>query len=526
MQDKSKLLLILHAHLPFVRHPEFDSFLEENWLFEAITECYIPLLSMLEKLHAEKINAKITFTLTPTLCAMLTDKLLNERFLKRLNNLLELAEKELERTKECPEFSSTAKHYHTRLNQIKELYQNIYQGNILERFRLLENSGVIEIMACAATHALLPLMQDTAAIKAQIDTGITEYKRHFNKAPSGFWLPECAYTSEIEKLVKDAGCKYTILDSHGIIYGTPRPQYAVYAPIETPSGLKAFARDPESSKQVWCAQSGYPGEAVYREFYRDLGWDAQMEYIQPHLVSNDLRHDTGFKYHRITGEVPLEQKEVYNPEAAQKQASEHARHFIESRIEQAQTLSKKTGKPPVIVAPYDAELFGHWWYEGPIFLEEVIRIAADTGLELATPSEISDSTRNFQPQTPSTSSWGNKGYFETWLNGTNDWILPLLEQASKEMHELVQNHPKPNDLEERALSQAMRELLLAQSSDWQFILTTGTMTDYAKNRVLTHLEHFAALDKMLSEKTLDEAFITDLESRNNLFPKVDYTIFI
>lgn len=526
MSDKPALSLILHAHLPFVRHPEFDAFLEENWLFEAITESYLPLLHMLRRLETAHIPGSIAFTLTPTLCAMLSDEVLRTRYRRRLEGLCELADKEVARTRNhAPEFYDAALHYQQRFSDMRHFFTDDLQEDITGEFLRLARTGRVEIFGCAATHALLPLLESPHSMTAQIIVGIESHIRFFKDRPAGFWIPECAYSPQVNDLLAAHGIRYFITDAHAVLHGVPRPQFGVYAPVRTPAGTVAFPRDPESSRQVWSADCGYPGDGAYREFYRDLGWDAPLDYVQGYLVSHDLRHDLGLKYHRITGRVDLAEKQPYSPLAGKQRTQEHARHFVQARLTHAQELSRKTGRQPLFVAPYDAELFGHWWYEGPDFIEAVFREAAANGLELLTPGQYLQEASALQPQTPCVSSWGYNGYFENWLNGSNDWIYPSLHQAGQDMLQLTQTHRQADDLLRRALNQAARELLLAQSSDWAFILSTNTMADYARRRVTGHLEHFQALKGMIDAGTIDIDYLTRLEKRNNLFPDIDYRVY-
>src|SRR4051812_1448776 len=329
--EKGYLAIVLHAHLPFVRHPEYDDFLEEDWLFEAITETYLPLIDMMSRLVTEKINFRMTMSLTPPLCAMLADPLLQSRYRRYLGKLIELADKEVHRTKDQLAFQDAARMYQQKLTRCRQIYEDWYRGNLLQAFRQLQNQGVLEIITCAATHGYLPLMAHRQAARAQIRLAADDYQRHFGRRPRGIWLPECAYNPGDDILLKEAGIRYFFVDAHGLLYGTPRPRYGVYAPAYCPSGVAAFARDMESAHQVWSSDIGYPGDPVYREFYRDLGYDLDYDYIKPYLHSDGVRRNTGLKYFRITGRVPLNQKQPYNPAAAREMAAQHAGNFLFNR---------------------------------------------------------------------------------------------------------------------------------------------------------------------------------------------------
>src|SRR5687768_11368704 len=364
--------LILHAHLPFVRHPEYPTFLEEDWLYEAITEVYLPLIFIFQNLHEAGAAPRLAMNVSPPLCEMLADKLIEERYTAHLERLLELAEKEVARTeREAREFVPVTRMYVDNLSASLHLWNDRYSRNLVNAFRELQDEGVLEIITCGATHGFLPLISTHESRRAQIQIAVANYKKHFGRQPRGIWLPECAYERGIEDLLKDAGIEYFISDTHAILYGDPRPRYGVHAPVACPNGTAVFARDVETSQQVWSAESGYPGNDLYREFYRDIGWDAPLDYLLPHLHADGARRHLGLKYHRITGRgVPQQNKQPYIPELAREKVAEDASHFISERIKQARTLMETfNGRPPLVVSPYDAELYGHWWSEGPQFID-------------------------------------------------------------------------------------------------------------------------------------------------------------
>ncbi|MCK8817196.1 DUF1957 domain-containing protein [Natroniella sulfidigena] len=525
MKKNGLLSIILHAHLPYVRHPEDKHVLEEEWLHEAITETYIPLIKVFSNLIKDGVNFNLTLSLSPTLISMLTDDLLQKRYLDYLDNLIELSNKELERTKNDPEFHHLAHMYQQNFLDAKRIFQ-AYDGNLVTAFKNFQDLGVLEIITCSATHGYLPLMKlYPEAVRAQIKLGIKTYQQHFDCQPAGIWIPECGYYPGQDQFLWDEGLRYFFTDSHGILNSNPKPHYANFAPIYCPSGVAAFGRDLESSKQVWSATEGYPGDHDYREFYRDIGYDLDYDYIKPHLHPEGFRKQTGIKYYRITGEGS--HKQVYKPRWAKEKAAIHAGNFLFNRQVQAEYLNQQMDRTPIIISPYDAELFGHWWYEGPTWLEFLIRkIAYDQEeIKLITPSQYLDRYPINQVATPSQSSWGAEGYNQVWLNRTNDWIYPKLHRITEQMINLANRVTNPEQLEKRALNQLARELLLAQSSDWAFILKTDTMTEYANRRLNQHFKNFEKLYKQIQQNKIDQNYLNQLESKNNLFSKLDYQIY-
>jgi 1,4-alpha-glucan branching enzyme len=520
------LALVLHAHLPYVRHPEHEHFLEEDWLYEAITETYLPLLMMLDRLADEGVPCRLTLTLTPTLVSSLQDPLLVARYARRLDSLCELGEREMERTANDATFRPLAAYYRDRFFAARVAFHDRYHRDLVGAFRRLQDAGLIEIITCGATHGFLPLMQlHPEAVRAQISVAADHYRRSFGRDPVGIWLPECGYFPGVETFLAEEGIRYFFVDTHGVADAVPRPRFGCYAPILTPSGVAAFARDPESSAQVWSAEQGYPGDPIYREFYRDIGWDLDWHYVRSYIQATGERKNVGFKYYRITGKTV--HKEPYDPWAARERAASHAANFMFNRERQIEHLRGEMHRPPVVVSPYDAELFGHWWFEGPEFLDFLIRKSAydQKVYRLATPSDFMREVSVHQLAIPPLSSWGAGGYAEVWLNGKNDWIYPHLNKAAERMIGLARDYGDASGLAERALDQAARELLLAQSSDWAFIMHTGTMVDYAVRRTKEHLLRHARLHDQIRGGRIDEGWLRFLEGRDNLFPDIDYRIY-
>lgn len=527
--EKGYLALVLHAHLPYVRHPEYENFLEENWLYEAITETYVPLIEVFEGLVRDGVDFKITMSISPTLAAMLTDPLLQQRYVWHIEKLIELSEKEVHRTRQQPEINRTSVMYRDKFRSARHTFVDKYGMNLLWAFKGFQDIGNLEIVTCGATHGFLPLMENVPkAARAQIIIAAEEYKRNFGKAPRGIWLPECGYFPGVDEYIKEAGIGYFFTDTHGILHASPKPKYGVFAPILCKSGIAAFGRDQESSKQVWSSEEGYPGDYYYREFYRDIGFDLDMDYISPYIHDNGIRINTGIKYYRITGEG-FGHKEPYDHRRAMEKAAEHAGNFMFNREKQAEYLyDAMGGRRPVIVSPYDAELFGHWWYEGPDFINYLARkIYRDQKtIKMITPSEYFDIYPVNQVSTPSLSSWGHKGYSEVWLEGSNDWIYRHLHKAAERMIELAGRFPDAEGLLKRALNQAARELLLLQSSDWAFIMKTGTMVEYAVKRTKSHIYRFNRLYEEIMESRIDEGYLKELELKDNIFPEIDYRVYI
>ena len=522
--EKGFLSIVLHAHLPYVRHPEHPSFFEENWLFEAMTECYIPLIDVLDRLQQDNIDYRLTLSLSPPLITMLRDELLQSRYLKHLTHLIELSEKEVVRTNIFPQYQNLARFYQGFFLNTLKTY-NAYEGDLLTAFIKHQATGKLELITSAATHGFLPLLSiSETAVRNQINTGVNTFKAAIGFAPRGLWLPECGYYPGLEAQLNNSGIQYFFVDTHSIMNASQPAQYGVYAPLDCGNGVAAFARDPESSQQVWSSKLGYPGDFDYREYYRDIGFDLDLDYIAPYILDGTIRTHTGIKYYRVTGEN--KPKEIYNPNNALAKAELHAQDFIHKRQQQINSLSAGMDRPPHIVAPYDAELFGHWWFEGPHWLETVLRLAsqANSGVQTIHCSDYLTQQPTLQVATPSASTWGDQGYSSYWINEANDWIYPYLHKASSQLEDFVAGLEgiTMNALQERALNQAVRSILLAQASDWPFIMKSGTTIDYANKRLTDHLARFNYLYDSVMKGKIDERYLTALEIMDPIFPEINF----
>ncbi len=511
---KGELALVLHAHLPYVRSKGTGS-LEEDWFFQALMECYLPLLQSIEKAASSKNQQpKITIGLSPTLLALLEDIDLKEQFPEWLTIRLELL-KSVSKSEE-----EAAEHLSKTIKKQLAYWEQI-NGDVIKRFAVLQAIEVIDVITCAATHGYLPLLRENPeSINGQLKTAVREHIRLFNVQPLGIWLPECAYYEGLDLLMVKAGLRYAVLDGHGLLHASPRPRYGLYAPICTKNGVAFFGRDSDSTLPVWSAKDGYPGDPVYREFHRDLGWDIPQE--QLNTIGIQDSRPLGLKLYKVTSQrVPLDKKETYEPKLALKKIKQHAKDFLKSRKTQLEELDSKMTIKPLLVAPFDAELFGHWWFEGPVFLEELFRQAKSEEIKFTRLVDVLSRKPKLQLCAPCPSSWGKGGYHDYWLNETNSWVVPEWNKASKA---LIDKSTKKlsNEIDLRILKQAARELLLAQSSDWSFILRAGTTTTLAKERINLHLKRFWRLINALDgQEKISPMFLQTLEEEDSLFPLID-----
>lgn len=524
--SKGKILMVLHSHLPYVRHPDYEEFMEERWLFEAITETYVPLVRMFKKLEKKGIDFKLVMSFSPTLIEMLNSIDLQEKYIRYLKKIIELSEKEYERTKDEELVKhKMADYYRNNFKNILYIYEKEYNKNILEAFKEYSKKGNLELITTSATHAVLPLYSEyPEIIKLQIKYGLETFKKTFGHYPKGFWLPELGYYEGLEEYLKEYGIEYFFVEKHGVIYGNPYPIYNVYNPVITNSNVYVFARDKENNIEIFDTESGYLNDPRYREFYRDVGFDREYEYIKDYIDKSGVRCNTGIKYHKITGnDKELYDKSLYDIDEAYIAIKEDANDFVEKRLNQLNKLNAEYPElEPTMVYAFDTEFFGHWWYEGIMFLEKVIEklYNIDT-LDLKKAEEIIEELEEVQYVTPSKSTWGINGYFEEWVNGNNDWLYPAIYEMVEILKKRI--NQKWEKEKKEIILLMIKEIMLAQSSDWPFIISSGTTVEYAVNRIKTHVKRFFELNAMLESGKIEKNKLKYYMWVDKIFDNIDYS---
>lgn len=475
------------------------------------------MLQMLSRTAEKGIAGTINLSLSPTLMYMLADPMLKDRYSLHLEKLIELAEREVNRLSGVADKERLALFYRDRLKSVRHSWENRFQRDILAQVRQLKELGKLEVLTCIGTHPFLPAYQsEKGTIRFQLNLTVQTCKHLLGFVPDGLWIPECGYFEGLDSLVVEAGFKYAFLETHGVLLAKPAPRYGVFEPIRTDKGLVCFGRDQASSREVWSRRVGYPGHPDYREFFKDLAYEVDREYLGDYFYAAEHPIHTGFKYNKITG---TETKELYEPYRALQLAREHARQFVIQREVQVTELAPRMEVDPVVVAPYDAELFGHWWFEGPEFLEAVFERAAwSKSVQLSSASAVAKAYKPDQTRVAAFSSWGEGGYGEVWINPEVEWVYPKFYEMLHAFRECFKQF-RTGGLQGRVLAQMAREIALLQGSDWAFMIHNKSAESYARSRVMEHYSNFHELRRLLSSgRTTQSRFLTKLEQKHNLFP--------
>lgn len=535
--------LILHSHIPYVLH---HNRMDEEWLYEAVAETYIPLLNNLNRLVNEGISPKITIGLSPVLAEQLRDSYFVKEFIKYCQLKIDLADKDNRDFESKVDTDPTAKHlawlalqWKTFYSDLLSNFEGLYENDLIGAFRKLQDDGHIEVITCGATHGYFPALSRDESIQFQVKTAINSYERMFERRPRGIWLPECGYRpgytwsspvgyppdpykrKGVEQFLSENDLEFFVLDTHQILNAWPpdiqktsMETYFVGTEKIAKKPVSIFCRDINLSKQVWDHDGGYPGDGTYLDFHKKHG---------------ESKH----RYWKITDKkVDMAFKDLYWPDDAfNNKVQMHAGHYKDFIKNSLQRNFDITGRSTVAVTAFDTELFGHWWFEGPTWLYYLIKwINQDPEINGTTCSGYleRESSRGYLhlPE----SSWGNNYDNSTWINPETHYVLRKIyesETAVKELHKRLKGK-KLTKIMKRFVNQLLREFLILQASDWKFMITNWSTRDHAEARIVEHGSDFNRLlgiinkflDKVTPTKE-DQAFLRKCEKINSIFEDLD-----
>lgn len=559
---------VLHSHLPWVlSHGKWPH--GTDWLNEAAAETYLPLLEAFNRLVDEDISPKVTIGLSPVLTEQLAHEDFKNEFIQYLDQKIEAAEADKEEFIKLVEKEKIkiAEYWINYYSDIKSKFQNKYNQNIVQGFKHLQDQGHIEVITCGATHGYFPLLSRDESVQAQVKQAIDNYEKHFGRKPKGIWLPECAYRPRyewvpptnpnkkpvlrkgVEEFLSENGIEFFVVDSHLLTGGEaigvylerfstlkqvwgqfiksyepinvafekhPYESHLVNSATEDKKPVAFFTRDPKTALQVWSGEHGYPGDGNYLDFHKK------------HFPG-------GHKYWRVTGsQVDLGDKELYDLDMIQNRLEENSDHFVNLVKEVLHDHKNKTGsETAILAAPFDTELFGHWWFEGVQWIYLVLKkMHKSDEINLTTGSEHLEKKPPKNVVKLPEGSWGEGGFHYVWLNDDTKWTWNHIYEDEDKLISLVKHLKKsPSKMLERILKQLARELFLFQASDWQFLITTVAARDYAETRLTRHHDYFKKLakiaDKYIQTGNIgneDMYFLEKLEEMDDIFQeiKLDY----
>lgn len=548
-----RFLLCLHSHMPYVlSHGKSPH--GTDWLFESAAECYLPLLDALDRLLAEGISPRWTVNMTPILAEQLNDPGFKQGFEDYCQEKIDWAihDQKQFRTQGPLWMEGLAAMWQRVYTRALTQFKHQWGRSICDGFKFFQDEGAIELITCGATHGYCPLLGTDESVQQQIKLGVESYRRNFGRQPRGIWLPECAYRPAydwkapvgedesiwwrkgVEEFLQENGIEYFFVDSHMIRGGEPLGTYGAHFPqlaelfarskkFFTPppeerseyehyrlvNGVQVFSRDPYSTVRVWSGEVGYPGSPHYLEFHKQL-YPGRLRYWR---ISED--------------KADLGKKQPYSPWDAYELIPSHAEDFVNLVKHHLSAYKGGSDRIGTLVAMYDTELFGHWWWEGPEFLYEVARLMAkDPALTMVSGGDVIDEEPARHLITLPEGSWGEGGYHYIWLNADNAWTWERLYACEKKMRQMAREYV--GGPAQEVVHQAAKELLLSESSDWQFLISTWAARDYAELRIEDHMARFEKLasiaDHLHAGGAMDQEeaeFLEECKQKDAAFDWVD-----
>jgi len=551
------LCIVLHGHLPYVLHHGTYPH-GEAWLYEAAAETYLPILDMVGEVALNRGRPALTIGLTPVLLEQLAHDRFKAGFVSYLTERRDRATQDRKgfENENNLHFAFLATRWEAWYQKWLDRFEQINR-DIPGEFAKRCHEGHIQILTSNATHAYMPLLLNDQAIKAQIAAGVASSEKRLGFKPRGMWLPECAYRPTwdnwvpsvlfdnpryrpgLELFIADAGITHFFVDTPAITSAQPLGiiQHGAFHPVnetqlhwDTRRGWRhpleavgvisqpqlprvyAFGRHPGVSEQVWSGSIGYPGAGQYLEFHKK-------------------HNDRGLRYWKVTNnKAGLGDKHPYYPDDIPGKVFEQATHFINTVKHVLGEYQFATNRQGVCVASFDAELFGHWWFEGPQFLRDVIlSLAHDPEVKLMTAEEALYHHVPDKAMRLPESSWGKKGDHSVWINDHTRWMWEIEYRAECRMLKLLHQLPwRTNDTVKKLMERAGRQLLLLQASDWPFVVDSQGAVDYGIQRFSGHATHFDRATLMAEEVTagqpldaLRQIELTEMDTHDSIFPEID-----
>jgi 1,4-alpha-glucan branching enzyme len=486
----SAFCLVLHAHQPYVRrHGAWPC--GEDWYHQAATEAYLPVADTFAGLAADGLSGLATVSVTPVLASQMADPYLTRELLGYAGRTMLRAEAQVAnyRGPWGAELRELAAFEHRRAAKLVERLEGPESGGTHLPWRTLAEGKVVETWTSAPTHAYLPGLRNEALMTAGLRAAAAEHRRVFGVEPEGLWLPECGYRPGLEDVLEAASLSASVLNGDALEGNRRAPALC------GDSAVRLFARDTETSALV-SGVGAFPGGPAYRDFHHyDEG--------------------AGFKSFAVTNEPGTPgPKRPYDPAGGEAAARGDAHRFaaeIERRLD---------AEPGVLVTAFDLELFGHWWFEGPAFLDELLRTLSASGS--VRPMTLSAAAEAFPPRRgvhPEASSWGRDGDDSSWRNAATAPVWARINQGEELLEQTLGAGPDP-----RVAAQAIREQLLLSASDWPYMISMGRAADYARDRIDAHDAALKRLCAAAAEGRIPDE-LEALEEQDNLLPGLDPALF-
>lgn len=531
---EKKLIFVLNCSQDYIKHTGTD---EENYaaersiLFESISNSYIPLLEMLEKLEKDELPVKLGLVLNPVLCTLLEDSTIQQQYVAWLDKKIEFGKKEIQRCSGSQKLEDAAKLCLKKTESDKAFFEGC-KGRLIKKFSEFKKKGYLEILATCGTDIFLPYYSDMPEIvNAQVEAGIFAYRSFFGVMPDGFWLPELGYYTGAEKVLRAYGMNYTILDARSFLFSEIEPKKGIFGPARFTNALVAFSNDPEFDKLIY-GNDGYASNDVYLDTKRDVGFTLSADALESFVKAGKSRYSIGYKYWNKSGVKeenlgnPDDTENVYDVKSAKDQIEKDAADFVARESSKLNKASEIVADDDVsVIVTVNMNLLEKNWAEGIDWLESVLRKVAQSDIKLEVPCNQVGDPFKLQRIIPYIGAAAGVGYGENLLSSKNSWMMRYVRKASERMVDLSDRFPTDTGLKARLLNLGAKELMFAQSSGWARMIHEGNCPEYAEMIFKQCINDFTSVFDALGSNTVSTEWLTNLENQHQIFPWMNYRIF-
>ncbi|MBS7260390.1 MAG: DUF1957 domain-containing protein [Treponema sp.] len=536
---QKKLVLLLNANQEYIRHLQEEDVKkyapEINRLFEAVTDTYMPLLWMFEKLEEDMIPFRIQMVLPPVLCTLLEDTVVQAQYVEWLTRAELFCTKEVKRVSKNKKVQDLAQKRLEHIQKCRADFTERYGMRLVPQFAEHQKNGCLEIMATTGTSLFMPFYKEMKEIlSAQVETGLLAYKHFFGEIPDGFWLPDLGYAEGVESIVRAYGINYTVLDPRSTMLAKELPEDGIFYPCRFYNSLAAFTAKKIADKVLFDEDDGYAVNPVYRNENRDAAFDLPAKDIVPFIDNGTSRYASGCKYFNKSDDsqddysvIPENESEIYNPEEALAQVQKDAEDFITRMNEELDAASKVAVNTDFVSETVVINLddLRHNWSEGISWIDSLFRMADKADFEFTSCRYLLKNQYNLQKITPYYASNLGAGYGENLLSNKNSWMMRYVMKASERMVDLADRFPTDTGLKARLLDLAAKELMIAQDSGWAKMLDEDISPEYVKKVFTESIHAFTMVFDSLGSNTVSTEWLTNLEAEHPLFPWMNYRIF-
>jgi len=531
------LILTIVAHQGYIRHKdERDYALQNDILFGAISQTYLPLLNLFHKLEKEGVDFHLAMVFSPALCSLLDDEIIKEQYVHWLEKRISLGEKEIGRLLGDEKLLKNAEECLGKAKKDLNDFVNVYSSNLLKEFAYFASKGNLELLATSGTYAFLPHYGDmTEILNAQVEIGLYSHRHYFGTNPDGFFLPFMGYTPGIEKILRSYGFRYTIVDIRSMLFSETVPKDGIFYPVRcdldcenalSHMSMALFAQDSDTPEDILGHEGngGFISNSVYKNQEKDIAFELPTERLvdSSFIESDEARIPSYFRYWSKADDGNA----LYDSGLAKEQAKADALEFFSSKkakLDEAQNLMD--GKSPSLLCVMDARTFGQTWAEGVDFLENVIRESAKSDVSLSLPASLLGNLFSLQKIKPYSGVAQGNSYGEDLLDSTNGWMIRYTRKMCERMVDLSDRFPNETGLKVRLLNLGARELMLSQSGEWAMMIHDGIFPEYAEKRFKEAIKAFMIVFDALGSNTVSTEWLTRLESEHTIFPWMNFRMF-